>query len=196
MISVPILILFVAYFFLQSPGLTQSPSVPRPDGWALPLSPLRLWQVMGAGRELASPAALGVRSPRSEPPRRGYILGRNYDDHSDYRRASLAERTSGKPNPRFSCYPHRLGARTFVPNLGQLAGRPPHWDWGLDESPVVTAGLSIRSRQRRHFRLPAVALGAIGCSFPPSTFHGRNCGPRNSIRAVDLADPLLNTALP
>jgi hypothetical protein len=39
----------------------------------------------------------------------------------------------GDPNPRLNCYLHRLGARTFALNPGQLSGCPPHWDF--DESP-------------------------------------------------------------
>jgi hypothetical protein len=81
---------------------------------------------------------------------------------------------------RNKIYLHRLGARTFAPNLGQLPGRPPHWD--LDEIPVIAAGFSILSRNvefwersppqplpadagdaepadRRYLRLPAVGAG-------------------------------------
>jgi hypothetical protein len=83
-------------------------------------------------------------------------------------------------NPRFNCCLHRLGARTFALNLGQLPGCPPHWD--LDEIPVIAAGFSILSRNvefwersppqplpadagdaepadRRYLRLPAVGAG-------------------------------------
>jgi hypothetical protein len=38
----------------------------------------------------------------------------------------------------FDCYLVGSGLEPSAPNLGQLAGRPPHWD--LDEIPVIAAG--------------------------------------------------------
>jgi hypothetical protein len=117
----------------------------------------------------------------------------------------------GDPTPRFNCCLHRLGARTFALNLGQLRGCPPHWD--LDEIPVIATGFSILSRQRRHLgtlavtapagardaepaerrylRLPAVGAGGIGCSFPSSTPRSRNSGTPKFDPPPNLADRLL-----
>jgi hypothetical protein len=87
----------------------------------------------------------------------------------------------------------------------------------LDEIPVIAAGFSILSRQRRHLatlaatapagagnaepaarrylRLPAVGAAVIGCSFSMAYAHNTNCGPPNSTRAVNLADRLLDSGL-
>jgi hypothetical protein len=46
------------------------------------------------------------------------------------------------------------------------------------------------------FRLPAADVDTIGFPFPSSTLRIRNCGPPNSILAVNLASRLLDAAAP
>jgi hypothetical protein len=87
----------------------------------------------------------------------------------------------------------------------------------LDEIPVIAAGFSILSPQRRHLatlaataptgagnaepaerrylRLPAVGAAVISGSFFTAYAHNTNCGPPNSIHAVNLAARLLDSAL-